>query len=110
MGKKRKLLFLMKNEINDLYTYDYSTSKQIDKTEEAFTNAIVEVTTDERPHIYILSGKSYYNTEQALSTVIQELKDEANDVDYLDILTTGSIPEDCKCLVITTLNKDLDDI
>ena len=41
---------------------------------------------------------------------IQELKDEANDVDYLDILTTGSIPEDCKCLVITTLNKDLDDI
>ena len=23
MGKKRKLLFLMKNEINDLYTYDY---------------------------------------------------------------------------------------
>ena len=104
-GEKEKTL-----TTSDLYTYDYSNSKQIDKTEEAFTNAIVEVTTDERPHIYILSGKSYYNTEQALSTVIQELKDEANDVDYLDILTTGSIPEDCKCLVITTLNKDLDDI
>ena len=104
-GEKEKTL-----TTSDLYTYDYSTSKQIDKTEEAFTNAIVEVTTDERPHIYILSGKSYYNTEQALSTVIQKLKDEANDVDYLDILTTGSIPEDCKCLVITTLNKDLDDI
>ena len=70
-GDKEKTL-----TVNDLYTYDYSSSEQIDKTEEAITNAIIEVTLDVKPHVYILSGKTYYNTEQALSTVIQELKDE----------------------------------
>lgn len=86
-GDKEKTL-----STSDLYTYDYSSSKQIDKTEEAITNAIVEVLTDEKPHIYILSGKAYYNTEQALQTVVTELQDEANEVDYLDILTKGEIP------------------
>ena len=104
-GDKEKTL-----STSDLYTYDYSSSKQIDKTEEAITNAIVEVLTDEKPHIYILTGKTYYNTEQALQSVVTELQDEANEVDYLDILTKGEIPEDCDCLVITTLSKDLDDI
>lgn len=104
-GDKEKTLTL-----NDLYTYDYSSGQQIDKTEEAITNAIVEVTLNEKPHVYILSGKSYYNTEQALSEVVSRLKDEANDIDYLDILTTGEIPSDCSCLVITTLGQDLSEL
>src|SRR5699024_2297921 len=44
----------------DLYTIDYSTGQQIDTTEEAITNAIVEITIDEKPRIYIYSGKTYY--------------------------------------------------
>lgn len=104
-GDKEKTLTL-----NDLYTYDYSSSEQIDKTEEAITNAIVEVTLDVRPHIYILSGKAYYNTEQALSSVVTKLKDESNDIDYLDILTKGEVPADCNCLVITTLKQDLSEL
>ena len=74
------------------------------------TNAIVEVTVDQKPHIYILSGKTYYDTEKALSSVITELKDESNDVDYLDILTQGEIPSDCDCLIITTLAQDLTEL
>lgn len=104
-GEKEKTL-----AISDLYTYDYSTYKQIDKTEEAMTNAIVEVTVDQKPHIYILSGKTYYDTEKALSTIVTELKDESNDVDYLDILAKGEIPSDCDCLVITTLAQDLTEV
>ena len=104
-GDKEKTL-----TVSDLYTYDYSTYKQIDKTEEAMTNAIVEVTVDQKPHIYILSGKTYYDTEKALSTIVQDLKDESNDVDYLDLLTKGEIPEDCDCLVITTLSQDLTEL
>ena len=104
-GEKEKTLTL-----NDLYTYDYSTGQQIDKTEEAITNAIVEVTLDEKPHVYILSGKTYYNTEQALSSIVSTLQDESNDVDYVDILTTGEIPSDCDCLVITTLDQDLSEL
>ena len=104
-GDKEKTLTL-----NDLYTYDYSSGKQIDKTEEAITNAIVELTLDERPHVYILSGKAYYDTEQALSKVVSKLKDESNDIDYLDILTKGEIPSDCSCLIITTLGQDISEL
>ena len=96
--------------INDLYTYDYSTYEQIDTTEEAITNAIVEITLEEKPQIYMLSGKTYYQTEQALSSVITKLKEESNEVKYLDILSTGSVPEDCDCLIITTLSKDLSEL
>ena len=32
----------------DLYTYDYSTGEQIDLTEEAITNAIIEVTIEDK--------------------------------------------------------------
>lgn len=100
-GEKEKVV-----NISDLFTYDYSTNQQIDTTEEALTNAIVEVNLKERPQIYIVSGKTYYNVETALYTITQELKEELNDVHYLDILSKGSIPEDCDCLIITTLASD----
>ena len=92
---------------SDLYTYDYTSYKQIDLTEEKVTNAIVEVSLDKKPLIYIYSGKTYYNTKEVLSTVISKLEDEANDIQYLDILTKGEVPEDCDCLVITTLKEDM---
>lgn len=96
--------------IEDLYTYDYSTNEQIDKTEEAITNAIVEVTIKEKPQIYILTGSTYYQTEEALSSIILKLKADSNEVNYLDILSKGSVPEDCDCLVITTLSKDISEL
>ena len=96
--------------IDELYTYDYSTYQQIDITEEALTNAIVEIMIEEKPKIYILSANTYYPTEQVLYTVISELQEDANEVNYLDILSTGSVPQDCKCLIITTLAKDLSEL
>ena len=94
----------------DLYTYDYSTGKQIDLTEEAITNAIVELSIEDKPKIYIFSGKTLYNPEQSLYSVVEELTNEANEVEYLDILTTGSVPEDCDCLILTTLEQDLNEL
>lgn len=96
--------------IYDLYTYDYSTYEQIDTTEEAITNAIVEITLEEKPQIYILSGNTYYPTEQVLSSITTKLEEESNEIEYLDILSTGSVPEDCDCLIITTLSKDLSEL
>lgn len=104
-GEKEKTL-----SVSDLYTYDYSSGEQINKTEEAITNAIIEVTIEEKPQLYILSGKTYYPTEQALASVIDKLEDESNEVNYLDILTTGQVPEDCDCLIITTLQQDLNEL
>lgn len=106
-GDKEKKL-----SISDLYTYEYtnSTYEQVDKTEEALTNAIVEITLDEKPQIYILSGKTFYQTDQALSSIIAKLKSDSNEVEYLDILSKGSVPEDCDCLMITTLEKDITEL
>lgn len=95
---------------SDLSTYDYSTYETIDRTEEAITNAIVEVTINEKPHIYVLSGKTYNQPETSLGIIANKLIAEANEMDVLDILTKGSVPEDCDCLIITTLKQDLSDL
>ena len=96
--------------LSDLYTYDYTTGEQIDTTEEAITNAIVEITIQQKPKIYILSGKNYYPTEQMFSTITTQLEEDSNEVDSVDILTEGKIPEDCNCLIISTLSQDLTEI
>lgn len=96
--------------VNDLYTYDYSTNKTIDTVEEAVTNAIMEVTIEDKPKIYVLTGKTYYAPEQLLSGVLYQLESEANEIDQLDILSKGNVPEDCDCLVITTLKQDLSEL
>ena len=104
-GDKEKTLSLY-----DLYTIDYSTGQQIDTTEEAITNAIVEITIDEKPQIYIYSGKTYYDPQQILTTITTQLTNEANEIKYLDILSTGNVPEDCDCLIITTLAEDMSEM
>ena len=45
---------------SDLYTYDYTTYEQIDVTEEAITNAILDVTTNVKPKICFLTGHNLY--------------------------------------------------
>lgn len=100
-GEKETILSL-----NDLYTYDYTTYEQIDVTEEAFTNAIIEVTIEDKPNIYFLEGHNTYTAEY-FQLLKQDISAEANEVGSVNILTSGTIPEDCNCLVITTLKEDL---
>lgn len=110
-------ILVVKNEnkektlsINDLYTYDYSSGNEINRAEEAITNAIVEINLEEKPEIYILTGNSRNELQQSLANIINTLEEEANEVNYLDILVTGNVPEDCDCLIITTLTQDLSEI
>lgn len=93
----------------DLYTYDYSTYETIDTTEEAFTNAILDVTTAIKPKIYFMSNHVEYEVEKYFSTIMNSMKEEANEVDTVDILTAGTVPDDCDTLVITTLSEDITD-
>ena len=95
---------------NDLVTYDYATYEQIDVTEEAITNAIVEVTIDEKPQIYVFNGNTYNPVEASLGVIANALIDEANDMHLLDILTEGRVPENCDCLIMTTLKQDLSEL
>ena len=90
----------------DLTTYDYTTYDEIDITEEAITNAIIEVTIEEKPKIYFLAGHNQYN-DQYFMLLREELEAEANEIGDINILTAGSISEDCKCLIITTLKEDI---
>lgn len=91
----------------DLYTYDYSTYETIDTTEEAITNAIVDVTTKNKPKIYFMNNHEQYDVERYFSTIMSLMEEDANEVDTVDILTAGSVPEDCDTLVITTLSEDI---
>ena len=95
--------------LTDLYKYDYTTYEQIDVTEEAFTNAIIEVTIEDKPNVYFLEGHNTYSSEY-FQGIKEDISAESNEVNTLNILTTGSIPENCDCLVITTLQDDLSEI
>ena len=95
--------------LSDLYTYDYTTGEQIDTTEESITNAIIEVTIENKPKIYFLEGHNYYS-DNYFQLVKQDITAEANEIENLNILTKGSIPEDCDCLIITTLKEDITQI
>ncbi len=92
--------------LNDLYTYDYTTGEQIDTTEEQITNAIIEVTLEDKPLVYFLEGHNYYD-DSYFQLVKQDITSESNEIENLNILTKGSIPEDCSCLLITTLKEDI---
>ena len=96
-GDKERLL-----STYDLYTYDYTTYEQIDITEEAITNAIIEVTIEDKPNIYFLEGHNYYDMSY-FQLLKDDITSEANNVSNLNLLTAGNVPEDCDCLVITTL-------
>ena len=91
----------------DLYTYDYSTYETIDTTEEAITNAIVEVTIEEKPKVYFMSNHIRYDINTYYNTIMKSMEEEANEVEILDILVSGAVPKDCDTLILTTLKEDI---
>lgn len=93
----------------DLYTVDYTTYTEIDITEEAITNGILDVVTVEKPKVYFLTGHNLYST-MYFQYLQSDLTEEANEVEELDLLTTGEVPEDCNVLVITALKEDIEEM
>ena len=90
----------------DLITYDYTSGRQIDITEEAITNAIVNVTIDEKPKLYLLTGHNQYSDEY-LYSMRSALLSEGNEFETVDLLSKGKVPDDCDVLIITTLKEDI---
>ena len=90
----------------DLYTIDYTTYQTKDTSEESITNALISVTTDEKPIVYNLIGHNKYSSD-SMYFYTQDLESEAYEVNDLNLLTTGSVPDDCSVLMITTLAEDL---
>lgn len=95
---------------NDLVTYDTSTYETISIAEEKLTSSIISVTSDKVPKVYFLEGYSEFSLNQNLNYLKMYLSNEINEVDTLDVLSVGKIPDDCDTLVITTPQKDFDDV
>ena len=104
-GDKSKIL-----TASDLVTYDTSTYETISIAEQKLTSSILSVTSDKIPKVYFLEGYSDFSLSQNMNYLNMYLANEVNEVDTLDVLSVGKIPDDCDTLVITTPSKDFDDI
>lgn len=104
-GNKSKVL-----TENDLVTYDTSTFETISIAEEKLTSSIQSVTTDKVPKVYFLEGYSEFSLNKNMYYLDMYLGNEINEVETLNLLSVGSVPEDCDTLVITSPSKDFDDV
>ena len=104
-GEKSKVL-----TSNDLVSYDTSTYETISIAEEKLTSSIISVTSQKVPKVYFLQGYSEYSLSKNMNFLNMYLANEINEVDKLDVLSVGKIPDDCDTLVITTPSKDFDDV
>lgn len=93
---------------SDLYTYDYTTYEQIDISEQKMTNAMVDLTIENKPVIYFLTGHNEYQTQTELTRLVEGLENDVNTVKTLDLLVTQKIPEDISALVVGTPGKDFE--
>jgi len=90
----------------NLITYDFTTGTQMDVTEEAITNAILDVTTNVKPKLYFTTGHNLY-IDSAFMHFEETLISEVNEVKFIDLRTEEKVPEDCNVLVITALAEDM---
>lgn len=104
-GEKSKVL-----TENDLVTYDTSTYETISIAEEKLTSSIISVTSEKVPKVYFLEGYSEFSLSQNMNYLNMYLANEINEIDTLNILTTGKVPDDCDTLVITTPNQDFNEM
>lgn len=102
-GEQSKILIS-----SDLYKYDYTTDTEIESIEQSITNAIIDVNLENKPKIYFVSNHLKY--PQTLSAVTEYLKNEANEVENVDLSEISSVPDDCNVLVISTLAEDFSDL
>lgn len=90
---------------SDLYSYDDSTGESEDLIEQKITNAILDVTVDEKPKVYFVSGNGEFTPENILQYFKIQLENEINEVDIID-LSSKDIPSDCTDLVIANVTQD----
>ena len=95
---------------NDLVTYDMTTYETIDIAEEKFTSSISSVASEFIPKVYFLEGYSDFSLSNNMQYLSAFMQNEINEVNTLNVLSVGKIPDDCDTLVILTPSKDFDDI
>lgn len=93
---------------NEFETMDFNTYETLDLTEQEITNGILNVTLANNPKVYFLTGHGEI-TLDSLYVLKTYLELEANEVAELNLLSTESVPEDCKVLAIAAPQADISD-
>ncbi len=92
---------------SDFSSYDYTTYQPIDLTENSITNAILNLTVAKKPKVYILTGHKEFAVEQYLTTLLSYLENEVFEYSTLNLVTAGSVPEDCDLIAVFSPQADL---
>ena len=96
-------------EAYDLQTYD-SNYVAVDITEQKLTSAILNVVAEKIPKVYFLEGYTEFSLDTSLASLAKYMQDEVLTYEKLNILNKKEVPSDCDTLIITTPNKDFDDL
>lgn len=99
-GEKSKVL----NPSYDFYEYD-QTGGTSDIAEQAITNAILNVSTDNPIKVYFTAGNGE-NSINELTGLKYALEEKVYECNSLSLVTVTEIPEDCDILAIVGLKKD----
>lgn len=102
VGKNKTIL----DGNSEFVTYDYITNQEINLTEQAISNAILNLTVDKKPKVYLLSGHGEYQIQE-LGLLATYLKNEAYEFESLNLLSVNQVPEESDILLIMSPTSDL---
>lgn len=90
----------------EFYTYDYEIGQEIDLTEQTLTNSLLAITAEVKPKVYFTTGHTEYDLQGELGVLATYLTNESYQAEAINLLTTGSVPDDCNLLIIMSPVKD----
>ena len=96
-------------DYSSIYVSDYSSYYTTGSYNTSFdgegqlTSAIANVTSDELPMVYSVSGHGEASAGSSLTSLMTKQNVSLND---LNLMTSGGIPEDCDCLLINAPTSD----
>lgn len=90
----------------EFYSYDYEIGQEVDLTEQTLTNSLLGITADVKPKVYFTTGHTEYDLQNELGVLSTYLTNESYQPETINLLTAGSVPEDCNLLVIMSPVKD----
>lgn len=97
---------------SEFYTYDYTTYAQIDTTEQTLTNSILNLNVENKPKVYFVEGHQEFkvaadaSSQAELGVLTTYLRNEAFEVESINLISAGSVPEDCDVLAIMSPKTD----
>jgi ABC-type uncharacterized transport system involved in gliding motility auxiliary subunit len=93
---------------SDLYAQDQTTGTESFNGEQKFTQAIVNLSTDKKHLVYLVTGHGEYTSATA-SSFTQSLQLEGYEAKDLNLVGDATIPADAEALILLAPQKDLGD-